>query len=81
MVTKTATCGGRPHQMNERWSWRFLLKRVLRRLTWLKCRDTSQEKAGGINLGTKSCHDSNCSDGGEEWRQYLLKRIFKIGVE
>lgn len=58
-----------------------LLKRVFGRLAWLKCRDTSQEKAGGISLGTKSCHNSNCSDGGEGWRQYLLKRIFKIGVE
>lgn len=70
MVTKTATCGGRPRQMNKRWSWHFAEK-GFRKTRWLKCRDTSQEKAGGINLGTKSCHDSNCSDGGEEWRQYL----------
>lgn len=36
-----------------------LVKRVLGRLAWLKCRDTSQQKAGGTNLRTKPCHDSN----------------------
>lgn len=46
------------------------LKSVLRRLTWLQCtRDTSQEKAGGRNTETRSCYDSNCSGGEEEWRQ------------
>lgn len=65
MVTRTAACGGRPSQMHERWSWGFAEEGLGR----LKCRDTSQEKAGDTNLGTKSCHDSDCSDGGEEWRQ------------